>query len=101
MRDRTINFTRNSSWFATSDRFARSTLATLPHVGDQIDITIFFDGSLVEIFVEHGRRVCSACVFPSGPLALRVKNLAEVMQIQKLDLSPMETAMKWAMPTKR
>ena len=101
MRDRTINFTRNSSWFATSDRFARSTLATLPHVGDQIDITIFFDGSLVEIFVEHGRRVCSACVFPSGPLALRVKNLAEVMQIQKLDLSPMETAMNWAMPTKR
>jgi levanase/fructan beta-fructosidase len=81
---RKLRFRRHASALCPSEQFARDMTTRLPDAQD-IDLEIYYDGSLVEVFVDGGRRVYSACVFAQGQLRLCVTGTARV---ERLDLVP-------------
>ncbi len=51
--------------------FGRKTSTSIPGF-DTVDLQILFDHSIVEIFINGGRRIYSACVFPTGEVHLQL-----------------------------
>lgn len=68
---RLIRFQRHASALCLSELFAHATATAMPDAR-RVDLEIYFDGSLVEVFVDGGRRVYSACVFAQGRTGLQV-----------------------------
>jgi levanase/fructan beta-fructosidase len=68
----TIDFHR-----ARDDRapaFETHTACAMP-MTDTVAFDVYFDGYLAEIFIDGGRRVYSACIFPKTPLTLTAASL--------------------------
>lgn len=83
---------RHASPLCPDERFARSTQAPLP-VSGAITLEIFFDGSLLEIFADDGRRVWSACLFPSGGMKGTVRVLSGSVRLGQFEWWPMAATM--------
>jgi levanase/fructan beta-fructosidase len=89
-----IVFRRPATALSPPDDFARATVATpvatLPR-GAQVELEVIVDGSLLEIFVDGGRRVYSACIFPQGPAGMHVRVLSGAVDLGRAErwlLSP-------------
>ncbi|QQV77634.1 glycoside hydrolase family 32 protein [Sphingomonas aliaeris] len=72
---------RRASTTGLPPAFARSTACTLP-MTQTIAFDIHFDGYLVEIFIDGGRRVYSACLFPKTSPALGMTALSGNVSIR-------------------
>lgn len=67
----TIAFARMVTTPALTKAFGRHMTTDMPAFAT-IDLQILFDASVIEIFVNGGRRVYSACLFPSGNVNLAI-----------------------------
>lgn len=75
-----ISFQRFGSKSHDSDGFARATTTKWPRA-QAVDLCVVFDGSLVEMFIDGGRRVWSGALFPQGPLKLVVGAASGATQV--------------------
>lgn len=87
-----ISFVRAMSPTYLPETFAHQMCATLPNA-DGATLQIYVDHSLVEIFVNGGQRVYSACIFPEGALALEVQCAAGQASISGLSAWAIISAM--------
>lgn len=67
-----LTFARHASQASPQSGFARAASTPLPS-NRTASLRIYFDGSLVEVFVDDGRRVYSASVFPISPLKTLIR----------------------------
>jgi len=81
---RSLRFERHASPLCPDARFACSTLTQM-HVEGAIGLEIYFDGSLLEIFADGGRRVWSACLFPRGALRVEVCALSGSARVDRFE----------------
>lgn len=89
-----IAFARFPSRNAPTDAFARAVMAPMAN-HEATEIQLLFDGSLVEIFIDGGRRVYSACVFPHGDIKLTFASKAGSTQLSELALWSMNQAIDY------
>lgn len=78
--DRQITFARHPSPLCPLETFARAMTTSLPNAA-HVSLRIFFDGSLIEIFVDGGQRVYSGCIFPGGATTLEIRSEADKTQL--------------------
>lgn len=78
-----VTFRRLSSPLHASDAFARTTTTRLPGA-HAIDVTVVFDGSLIELFIDGGRRVWSGVVFPQGPVQLAIAAVSGGLRVERM-----------------
>lgn len=82
-RQRSLTFQRHAAEIMPDEKFACRTQTSLPR-HDAIELELFFDGSLLEIFADGGRRVWSACVFPAGQVRVAIRALSGSIQVDRL-----------------
>lgn len=61
----------------------------------RVDLDLIVDGSSIEIFVNGGRRVYSACVFPQGPTGMCVRAISGATSIGQATSWLMGSAMSF------
>jgi fructan beta-fructosidase len=90
-----LSFDRPCSPLSPTRNFPRSISTRLPRP-DRVDMQIFVDNMLIEIFVDGGRRVYSACVFPQGSVSIEVKTCAGRATVESIDVWPMTRSIDFA-----
>jgi len=80
-----IDFERHQAANVSSADYGRKIATHLPYAGSS-DIRLLFDGSLVEIFVDEGRRVYSACLFPIEALTITCSATEGGVRLGSLEL---------------
>ncbi|WHU04297.1 glycoside hydrolase family 32 protein [Sphingomonas sp. NIBR02145] len=90
-----ISFERHASAFGPVDFFERKTTTRLP-LPARIDLQILVDGSLVEIFVNGGRRVYSASLFASDGMSTSIECLTGTLRVERDDLALMQRSIDFS-----
>jgi len=90
-----ISFERHASQLAPVDFFERKTTTQLPPF-ERIELQVLVDGSLVEIFVNGGRRVYSASLFASDGMSAGIECLAGTLRVERDDLAPMRCSIDFS-----
>ncbi|MGL3822270.1 glycoside hydrolase family 32 protein [Sphingopyxis sp. R3-92] len=80
-----LTFERHQATNVSSAEYGRKIVTHLPRAASS-DIRLLFDGSLVEIFIDDGRRVYSACIFPVGELNIACSAMKGAVQLGSLGL---------------
>ena len=78
---REISVVRPVSPLSPQDNFRRAVKMPMARA-DLVTFDILFDGSLIEIFVDEGKRVYSACVFPGGSITFLVQSIVGQLSVE-------------------
>ena len=79
-----LNFSRHVSQYSPQDNFARA-VTTRVSSDRTVSLRIYFDGSLLDVFVDGGRRVYSAGIFPDGPLETQIQGKGGYISLTSCD----------------
>ena len=59
-------------------------------IPEELAVDLWFDGCLLEIFLNGGRRVMSACLFPAGGMRLVMRSEEGTAKITSIRLGASE-----------